>query len=77
MPAIMLGSILFIGGIILLLEPRKKNDAETFGRNQEGARGSRSRRTMASDRGEVGEGTVRERRPKPISNDAEQEIGEN
>jgi hypothetical protein len=30
MPAIMLGSILFLGGIILLLEPRKKNDAETL-----------------------------------------------
>jgi hypothetical protein len=29
-PAIMLGSILFLGGIILLLEPRKKNDAETL-----------------------------------------------
>jgi hypothetical protein len=31
-PAIMLGSILFLGGIILLLEPRKKNDAEKSGR---------------------------------------------
>ena len=30
MPAIMLGSILFLGGIILLLEPRKKDDAETL-----------------------------------------------
>ena len=30
MPAIMLASILFLGGIILLLEPRKKNDAETL-----------------------------------------------
>ena len=30
MPAIMLGSILFLGGIILLLEPRKKNDADTL-----------------------------------------------
>jgi hypothetical protein len=30
MPAIMLGSILFLGGVILLLEPRKKNDAETL-----------------------------------------------
>jgi hypothetical protein len=29
-PAIMLGSILFLGGIILLLEPRNKNDAETL-----------------------------------------------
>jgi hypothetical protein len=29
-PAIMLGSILFLGGIVLLLEPRKKNDAETL-----------------------------------------------
>jgi hypothetical protein len=29
-PAIMLGSILFLGGIILLLESRKKNDAETL-----------------------------------------------
>ena len=28
-PTIMLGSILFLGGIILLLESRKKNDAET------------------------------------------------
>ena len=28
-PAIMLGSILFLGGIILLLERRNKNDAET------------------------------------------------
>jgi hypothetical protein len=27
-PAIMLGAILFLGGIILLLEPRNKNDAE-------------------------------------------------
>jgi hypothetical protein len=27
-PAIMLGSILFLGGIILLLEPRNQNDAE-------------------------------------------------
>jgi hypothetical protein len=27
MPAIMFGSILFLGGIILLLEPRKKDDA--------------------------------------------------
>jgi hypothetical protein len=30
MPAIMFGSILFLGGIILLLEPRKKDDAETL-----------------------------------------------
>ena len=29
-PAIMLGSILFLGGIILLLEPRSKDDAETL-----------------------------------------------
>ena len=29
-PAIMLGSILFLGGIILLLEPRNKDDAETL-----------------------------------------------
>ena len=29
-PAIMLGSILFLGGIILLLERRTKNDAETL-----------------------------------------------
>jgi hypothetical protein len=29
-PAIMLGWILFLGGIILLLEPRKRNDAETL-----------------------------------------------
>jgi hypothetical protein len=29
-PAIMLGGILFLGGIILLLEPRNKNDAETL-----------------------------------------------
>jgi hypothetical protein len=29
-PAIMLGSILFLGGIILLLERRNKNDAETL-----------------------------------------------
>jgi len=29
-PAIMLGSILFLGGIILLLEPRTRNDAETL-----------------------------------------------
>ena len=29
-PAIMLGSILCLGGIILLLEPRNKNDAETL-----------------------------------------------
>jgi predicted phage tail protein len=27
-PAIMLGAILFLGGIISLLEPRNKNDAE-------------------------------------------------
>ena len=27
-PAIMLGGILFLGGIILLLQPRNKNDAE-------------------------------------------------
>jgi len=27
-PAIMLGAILFLGGIIPLLEPRNKNDAE-------------------------------------------------
>ena len=27
-PAIMLGAILFLGGIIALLEPRNKNDAE-------------------------------------------------
>ena len=27
-PAIRLGAILFLGGIILLLEPRNKNDAE-------------------------------------------------
>ena len=27
-PAIMLGAILFLGGVILLLEPRNKNDAE-------------------------------------------------
>jgi hypothetical protein len=29
-PAIMLGSILSLGGIILLLEPRNRNDAETL-----------------------------------------------
>ena len=29
-PAIMLGSILFLGGIILLLERRTKNDVETL-----------------------------------------------
>jgi len=29
-PAIMLGAILFLGGIILLLEHRKTNDAETL-----------------------------------------------
>ena len=29
-PAIVLGSILLLGGIILLLEPRKKTDAETL-----------------------------------------------
>jgi hypothetical protein len=29
-PAIMLGSILFLGGIILLLEPRNMSDAETL-----------------------------------------------
>ena len=29
-PAIILGSILFLVGIILLLEPRKRNDAETL-----------------------------------------------
>ena len=29
-PAIMLGAILFLGGIILLLERRTKNDAETL-----------------------------------------------
>jgi len=29
-PAIMLGSILFLGGIVLLLEPRNKSDAETL-----------------------------------------------
>ena len=29
-PTIMLGSILFLGGIILLLERRTKNDAETL-----------------------------------------------
>ena len=29
-PAIMLGSILFLGGIVLLLEPRYKSDAETL-----------------------------------------------
>jgi hypothetical protein len=29
-PSIMLGAILFLGGIILLLEPRNKNDTETL-----------------------------------------------
>jgi hypothetical protein len=29
-PAIMLGSILFLGGIILLLEPKNESDAETL-----------------------------------------------
>ena len=29
-PAIMLGSILFLGGIVLLLEARNKSDAETL-----------------------------------------------
>ena len=29
-PAIMLGSILFLGGIVLLLEPRNESDAETL-----------------------------------------------
>jgi hypothetical protein len=29
-PAIMLGSILFLGGIVLLLEPRNKSDAERW-----------------------------------------------
>ena len=29
-PAIMLGAILFLGGTILLLEHRNKNDAETL-----------------------------------------------
>ena len=30
LPAVMFGSILFLAGIILLLEPRNKNDAETL-----------------------------------------------
>jgi hypothetical protein len=30
LPAVMFGSILFLPGIILLLEPRNKNDAETL-----------------------------------------------
>jgi len=29
-PAIMLGAILFLGGIILLIGPRNKDDAETL-----------------------------------------------
>ena len=29
-PAIMLGSILFLGGIVFLLEPRNESDAETL-----------------------------------------------
>ena len=29
-PSVMLGAILFVGGIILLLEPRIKNDAATL-----------------------------------------------
>jgi hypothetical protein len=35
-PAVMLGAILFLGGIILLFEPRKKNDAETLDDDQAG-----------------------------------------
>jgi hypothetical protein len=30
LPAVMFGSILFLAGIILMLEPRNKNDAETL-----------------------------------------------
>jgi hypothetical protein len=30
LPAVMFGSILFLAGIILLFEPRNKNDAETL-----------------------------------------------
>jgi hypothetical protein len=36
-PAIMLGAILFLGGIIALLEPRNKNDAEKLRRALEKA----------------------------------------
>jgi hypothetical protein len=30
LPAVMFGSILFLAGIILLLQPQNKNDAETL-----------------------------------------------
>ena len=39
-PAIMLGSILFLGGIVLLLEPRNESDAETLAEIKEGVRAS-------------------------------------
>jgi hypothetical protein len=46
-PAIMLGSILFLGGIILLLEPRKSNDAETL---------AAIRKALEKARAELGDG---------------------
>ena len=54
-PAIMLGGILFLGGIILLLEPRNKNDAETLAAIREAL--ERAGDEFANDRpgGGVGE----------------------
>ena len=64
-PAIMLGSILFLGGIILLLGGRNKNDAETL----EAIRKDLEKAGIElSDRERTGRGTVkvsRSRRPKP------------
>ena len=64
-PAIMLGSILFLGGVILLLGGRNKNDAETL----EAIRKDLEKFGIElSDRERMGRGTVkvsRSRRPKP------------
>jgi hypothetical protein len=63
-PAIMLGSILFLGGIILLLKRRNKNDAETLEairKDLEKAGAEFQRRRATGMRFE----NVRARRPKP------------
>ena len=57
-PSVMLGAILLVGGILLLLAPRNKNDAETLEAIRKELEKAGAEFKTASDRGE-------ERRPKP------------
>ena len=62
-PAIMLGAILFLGGIILLLEPRDKNDAEKLAAIRKALEKAGAEFTTASD--QVCGESKEERWPKP------------